>query len=320
MSGPALIIDGNNLLAINTHAHLGLTSPKDGSPTGGLYGTVRKIHAMLLSELGALPSVVYFVKDAGRPDFRVEACATYKTGRKEAREKTKDGEKFYKAYKAQLKVIHQLLIPLGVHVVKAPGFEADDCIAGIVRHGGHADCVIVSGDKDLLQLCRRKNPCVRVYKPTQHEMAKHPGKGYLLQRCLMGDASDNIPGVGGFGEVKAKAVVDWLRDKVGMGVTAEDLIGVVESLEGDPDDVGPGSFPHLKQMRKDWKERRKRIRANWKVMNLKVTSKDAYKAMEVREAAYDPDRFWKVCKRLGFRSLLADRQSFIQVFEDMHGA
>jgi 5'-3' exonuclease len=76
-----LLIDGNNLVAINTHTHSGLTAGM--TFTGGVFGTLRKIRAMLTMSLSEYDiNRVVFVEDFGIPAFRKKLCPEYKTGRK----------------------------------------------------------------------------------------------------------------------------------------------------------------------------------------------------------------------------------------------
>ncbi|MBX3301122.1 MAG: DNA polymerase I [Nitrospira sp.] len=113
--------------------------------------------------------------------------------------------------KAQIPYIHRAVEALNIPAVRQVGYEADDLIGTLARQAEHAgyDVVIVTGDKDMLQLL---TPHVRIYDPVKDKwsgaaecVAKfgvEPGRVVEIMG-LMGDASDNIPGVKGIGEKTA---------------------------------------------------------------------------------------------------------------------
>lgn len=312
MSKPVtVVVDGNNMVAINAHAYPNLTA-RDGFPTGGMFGTLKMLRLILLQEIPEPVREVIFVLDDGRPAFRRKLCPTYKTKREETRKDRDGGDEFYERYQLQLRTIPRLLLPLGVHVASAAGYEADDLIAGLVLHGGKKPAVICSGDKDLVQLVSKR---VRIFKPSQHEFVEERPFGYLLGRCMQGDNSDDIPGIGGVGEKKAADILKWFEEN-GWKPNPESMARAVEEFGQ--------AFPHhrllsggkSKEMDPD---RLERLRCNWKVMNLRQTAEAAYKAMSLREGRFSTTRFYKRCKRYAFRSILMEKQRWIGPYKEVGG-
>ncbi len=121
--------------------------------------------------------------------------------------------------KSQIPYIHRVVEALNIPAVKQAGYEADDLIGTLARQAEQADydVVIVTGDKDMLQLL---TPHVRIYDPVKN---KWSGESECRERFgveparvvevmgLMGDASDNIPGVKGIGEKTAMKLIAQFR-------------------------------------------------------------------------------------------------------------
>jgi 5'-3' exonuclease len=146
-----------------------------------------------------------------RPAFRVTAVPSYKLHR------TLEGgaEAEPPELAPQVEVIGQVLDALGIPVVGAEGYEADDVIGTLaMRESGPVD--IVTGDRDLLQLVRDDRPVRILYAVEKMKVygeaevsAKHgiPGTAYADFAVLRGDPSDGLPGVKGIGEKTAAALV-----------------------------------------------------------------------------------------------------------------
>jgi DNA polymerase I len=139
----------------------------------------------------------------------------------------------------QVPYIHRIVEALNIPVVKQTGYEADDLIGTLARQGEQAgyDVVIVTGDKDMLQLL---TPHIRVYDPVKN---KWSGEAECRERFgveparvvevmgLMGDSTDNIPGVKGIGE------------KTAMKLIAQ--FGTIEELLRRVDEVTPARIKTL---------------------------------------------------------------------------
>jgi DNA polymerase-1 len=136
----------------------------------------------------------------GAPNMRNAILPEYKEGRDKAKAAL---------IHAHTDILEQMLDALGIVNFYPRTMEADDCIAYLC-HELPGEKVVVSVDKDLLQLV---NEDVVVYDPmkkveinnaTFDTYSKIPKKNFLIEKCMMGDRSDNIQGVKGYGPVKIK--------------------------------------------------------------------------------------------------------------------
>jgi len=203
MKKKLLAVDGNSILNRAFYGVRPLTT-KDGFPTNALFGLVN----MILRQVEALsPDYAAVAFDLKAPTFRHEAYKEYKAGRKPMPEELAQ----------QFPVAKELLSALGFHVLEMPGYEADDILGTLARMAGEADCdaYLMTGDRDALQLI---DPHVHVLLATNTETvdmdeAKFfekygvPSDVFVDVKALMGDSSDNIPGVPGIGEKTALKLI-----------------------------------------------------------------------------------------------------------------
>ncbi|RYX81740.1 DNA polymerase I [bacterium] len=200
-----LLIDGYSLLY-----RAFFSSPpfatSAGEPTGALYGFVRMV-TRLLDENA--PDYVVVALDPPGGTFRHEADATYKAQRAD----TPDD------LKIQQRLVRELLDGLSIPRYEHTGFEADDVIGTLAKHGendGH-DVLIITGDGDQLQLATEKVQVLLTrkgvselepYKPAE-VIARYGFEPKYVPdfKGLKGDASDNIPGVPGIGDKTASALL-----------------------------------------------------------------------------------------------------------------
>ncbi len=183
------------------HAIRPLTTA-EGFPTNAIFGVTRMMMRLLQD---APDPLIIAVKDAPGPSWRAAEFAAYKANRPPAPEDLK----------VQFDEIYDMINDLGIPSVMEDGQEADDLIAGMARHFADAGrpVVIVSADKDLLQLV---NDRILMWDPMRDTLytadAVQEKWGVPPQRiadilALMGDSSDNIPGVAGVGRKRAEALV-----------------------------------------------------------------------------------------------------------------
>jgi DNA polymerase-1 len=199
------LIDGHSLAFKAYYAiRQGLTSP-DGRPTGAVYGFLR----MLLKCLDDWkPERLAVVFDAGKPTFRKELYDAYKANRQAPPADFPD----------QMRWIFELLGAMGLAMHQMEGFEADDLIATMAEQAkaqGH-EVLILTADKDLFQLVDDR---VTVLRPAPNEPpARFDVQGVIDKLgarpdqvvdwlALVGDASDNVPGVPGIGEKTATVLL-----------------------------------------------------------------------------------------------------------------
>lgn len=218
MQPPALLIDTYSLFFRAFHA-LPPMSTRAGEPTSALYG----FSALLLKLLREQPGAgLSFALDAPQATFRHETFEDYKAGRPATPS----------ALSAQFARLQQLLDAFSVPAYRCPGFEADDVLATLAKRARNAEqpALVVSGDRDLLQLARGS---VRVYFVGRRskdaliydEAAVRARFGVAPELlpsyvALLGDPSDNLPGVPGIGPATAHKL---LADKRSCQELLDDL-------------------------------------------------------------------------------------------------
>jgi DNA polymerase-1 len=198
-----LLIDGTNALYRAFFAIPHLRAP-DGSPTNAAYGFVNMLNKVVREER---PDYAVVVFDPRGKTFRHRMFDGYKAGRDATPEDLL----------AQFPLVRELLDAHGVAVVEVADFEADDVIATLVARSPDAAVIsIVSTDKDLMQLVDERVTLLdgmkdRRYGPAEvEERFGVPPEQLLDLRSLVGDPSDNIPGVKGIGEKgAAKLIAEW---------------------------------------------------------------------------------------------------------------
>ena len=202
-----MVLDGNSIINRSFYGIRPLTT-RDGLYTHAVYGFLTTLQRLLDEEK---PEGLCVTFDRREPTFRHEADAAYKATRHAMPEELA----------VQMPVLKQVLDAMDIPRYELVGFEADDLIGTISRRCEAAgwDCVIVTGDKDSLQLVtehtKGKLVSTRMGQTTTKDMT--PGTfreqyGFdpihmIDLKALMGDTSDNIPGVPGVGEKTAMALV-----------------------------------------------------------------------------------------------------------------
>ena len=214
------MIDGNSLINRAFYANPPMMT-KNGVPTGAVFGFMN----MLLKAIKDIsPSHLSVAFDVHAPTFRHEMFAEYKGTRKPMPEDLRP----------QIPLLKQVLSVMRIHMLEKAGWEADDII-GTVAKNEKIPTVIVTGDRDAFQLV---DECTEVYFTKKglsdldvlsadnfrEKTGIEPAQVIEL-KALMGDASDNIPGVAGVGEKTAKL----LLEKYG---TAEGVYGHIGEITG----------------------------------------------------------------------------------------
>lgn len=228
-----LLIDGNSILNRAFYGIKTLTT-KDGRYTNAIYGFFN-IFLKQLSSTGADLVAVAFDLPGGT--FRNRMYSGYKANRKGMPEELAQ----------QLPVVKELLTLLGYRVVTCPDYEADDILgtlsAAAVKQG--AECCILTGDRDSLQLVGdgvyvayphvsmgRSETDIMDVTAVKAKYGVTPEQ-FIDVKALMGDSSDNVPGVSGIGEKTATALIAEYGS----------LDGVYENLDGSL--VKPAMRRHL---------------------------------------------------------------------------
>ena len=198
-----VIIDGNSLI---NRAYYGMPPLKSlsGKPCGAIYGFINMMLSVVTSEK---PKYLVCVFDAGKHTFRHNLFADYKGTRGPMPEDLH----------SQLNDLKELLHAMGILTLEQSEIEADD-IVGTLTRKFNEEFILISGDKDLLQLVNENTTVwltqkgiTNVLKVTpevlKSEFNIEPYQVIEL-KAIMGDSSDNIPGVAGIGKVGASKLID----------------------------------------------------------------------------------------------------------------
>lgn len=225
---PLILVDGSSYLYRAYHAFPPLTNSA-GEPTGAMYGVLNMLRSLLLQYQ---PSHVAVVFDAKGKTFRDELFAEYKSHRPPMPDDLR----------AQIEPLHQMVKSMGLPLLVVPGVEADDVIGTLAleaEKAGHA-VLISTGDKDMAQLVTPGVTLINTMNNTilgpDEVVTKYgvPPELIIDFLALMGDSSDNIPGVPGVGEKTAQALLQGL--------------GGLDALYGDLDKIATLSFRGAKTM------------------------------------------------------------------------
>ena len=203
-----LILDSNSIL---NRAFYGVRylSAKDGTPTNAIYG-ILNILLKLIKEQE--PDYICAAFDVKAPTFRHKQYEGYKAQRKPMPE----------GLAAQMPLAKDVLRAMGVTILEKEGYEADDIIGTVARlcEESEISCFIATGDKDDLQLASDKTKVIlTVTKSGYNETIIYDDKAvkekyhvtpteFIDVKALMGDPSDNIPGVKGVGEKTAMSLIE----------------------------------------------------------------------------------------------------------------
>ncbi|MHB8622404.1 MAG: DNA polymerase I [Sulfuricaulis sp.] len=200
--GPLVLVDGSSYLYRAFHAMPALANSR-GQPTGAVYGVVNMLRRLLLDYEPEYMAVVF---DAPGKTFRDEIYPEYKAHRPPMPD----------ALSLQIDSVHAIIRALGLPLIQVQGVEADDVIGTLARAAAaRARAVVIStGDKDLAQLVDGHVRLVDTMQDAEYDGAAVEAKfgvtpaqivDYL---ALVGDTSDNIPGVPGVGP---KTAAKWLQ-------------------------------------------------------------------------------------------------------------
>lgn len=202
-----MILDGNSIVNRAFYGIRMLNAP-DGTPTNGVFGFLTILQRMLELES---PDALCVAFDLSAPTFRHKQYDGYKAQRKPMPEELA----------VQMPLLKETLDAMGVRRLELEGYEADDLLGTVGKRCEKAgwECVIVTGDKDSFQLITETTHVCHVktrmgqtetieYTPEifQEEYGFDPIRMVDL-KALMGDSSDNIPGVPGIGEKTAKDLI-----------------------------------------------------------------------------------------------------------------
>ena len=213
-----MIIDGSSVFYRAFYAMPPLTAPT-GEPTGAITGFANIILKLLRENN---PDIVAVALDKSRKTFRTEIFADYKA----TRDKTPD------ELIAQIPLLKDFCAAIGIKIITADNFEADDIIGTLATQAENFSVEIVTGDRDSLQLI---NDSVKVLLTKNTKVEVYDGEKFFAEynfapkklvdyKGLAGDSSDNIPGVNGIGSKTATKLLLEFGD-------IENILANVENIK-----------------------------------------------------------------------------------------
>ncbi|WP_058911943.1 DNA polymerase I [Entomohabitans teleogrylli] len=225
---PLILVDGSSYLYRAYHAFPPLTNSA-GEPTGAMYGVLNMLRSLIMQYQPTHAAVVF---DAKGKTFRDELFEHYKSHRPPMPDDLR----------AQIEPLHAMVKAMGLPLLSVSGVEADDVIGTLAREADKAGrpVLISTGDKDMAQLVTSGVTLINTMTNTilgpEEVVTKYgvPPELIIDFLALMGDSSDNIPGVPGVGEKTAQALLQGL--------------GGLDTLYAEPEKIADLSFRGAKTM------------------------------------------------------------------------
>jgi DNA polymerase-1 len=279
--GKCILIDGNSIANRAFYA-LPLLSNTNGVHTNAVYGFTTMLLKLLEEEQ---PTHVLVAFDAGKIVFRHSEYKEYKGGRAKTPPELSE----------QFPLLKDLISAFSIPLFELSGYEADDIIGTLTRQADEQglETIVVTGDKDMLQLAssqvrvaltRKGISEIEMYGPDEIQ-AKYglTPKQIIDLKGLMGDASDNIPGIPGVGE---KTALKLLHEYGSV----EQVLEKVEELKG--------------KMKEKVSENAEQARMSKELATIMRDVPMELKIDNLKFEGYDPDRLAPKFKQLEFKSLL----------------
>lgn len=286
---PLILVDGSSYLYRAYHAFPPLTNSA-GEPTGAMYGVLNMLRSLLQQYA---PTHVAVVFDAKGKTFRDELFAEYKSHRPPMPDDLR----------AQIEPLHRMVKAMGLPLLVTPGVEADDVIGTLAlqaEKAGHA-VLISTGDKDMAQLVTPNVTLINTMNNTilgpQEVCDKYgiPPELIIDFLALMGDSSDNIPGVPGVGEKTAQALLQGL--------------GGLDTLYANLDSIATLSFRGAKTMAAKLEQNKEVAYLSYQLATIKTDVELEVSCSELNVLPPDVDQLHQLFKQYEFKRWLADVES-----------
>ena len=283
---PLILVDGSSYLYRAYHAFPPLTNSA-GEPTGAMYGVLNMLRSLLLQYQ---PSHVAVVFDAKGKTFRDDLFAEDKSRRPPMPDDRR----------AQIEPLHSMVKAMGLPLLVTPGVEADDVIGTLAleaEKAGHA-VLISTGDKDMAQLVTPNVTLINTMNNTilgpQEVCDKYgiPPELIIDFLALMGDSSDNIPGVPGVGEKTAQALLQG--------------IGGLDALYGNLENIATLSFRGAKTMAAKLEQNKEVAYLSYKLATIKTDVELDLTCADLTVSEPDVDTLQQLFKQYEFKRWLAD--------------
>ncbi|WP_334078353.1 DNA polymerase I [Microbulbifer sp. M83] len=285
-AAPLILVDGSSYLYRAFHALPPLVT-SEGQPTGAVRGVISMLRRHLKEHPDSTVAVVF---DAKGKTFRDELFADYKSHRPPMPDDLRE----------QIQPIHDIIDAMGLPRLVIDGVEADDVIGTLALQAQEQgqEVIISTGDKDMAQLVRPGITLVNTMSNTEMDtdgVREKFGVGPELIidfLALMGDKSDNIPGVPGVGQKTALALLQNL--------------GSLEDIYADLDAIAPLGFRGSKTLGKKMAEHREAADLSYQLATIKTDVDMPYKPADLHHGEPDKAKLAELFSALEFRSWLEE--------------
>ncbi|GKV87327.1 DNA polymerase I [Pectobacterium atrosepticum] len=286
---PLILVDGSSYLYRAYHAFPPLTNSA-GEATGAMYGVLNMLRSLLLQYH---PSHVAVVFDAKGKTFRDELFEDYKAHRPPMPDDLRE----------QIEPLHSMVKAMGLPLLAVSGVEADDVIGTLAVQAEKAgkSVLISTGDKDMAQLVTPSVTLINTMNNTilgpQEVCDKYgiPPELIIDFLALMGDASDNIPGVPGVGEKTAQALLQGL--------------GGLDSLYANLDKIAELSFRGAKTMAPKLEQHKEVAYLSYQLATIKTDVELELSCEQLTVNELDVDELHRLFSRYEFKRWLSDIES-----------
>lgn len=286
---PFILVDGSSYLYRAYHAFPPLTNSQ-GEPTGAMYGVLNMLRSLIIQYK---PSHVAVVFDAKGKTFRDELYEEYKSNRPPMPDDLRE----------QIAPLHEMVQAMGLPLLSISGVEADDVIGTLALKAAAdgRDVLISTGDKDMAQLVTPKitliNTMTNVILGPDEVKEKYgvPPELIIDFLALMGDSSDNIPGVPGVGEKTALGLLQGL--------------GSLDDIYQQLDNIATLSFRGAKTLGAKMAEHEKVAKLSYKLATIKtdVELDKTFDDLVVKEP--NLDQLLEMFTRYEFKRWISDLQN-----------
>lgn len=286
---PFILVDGSSYLYRAYHAFPPLTNSQ-GEPTGAMYGVLNMLRSLIIQYK---PSHVAVVFDAKGKTFRDELYEEYKSNRPPMPDDLRE----------QIAPLHEMVQAMGLPLLSISGVEADDVIGTLALKAAAdgRDVLISTGDKDMAQLVTPKitliNTMTNVILGPDEVKEKYgvPPELIIDFLALMGDSSDNIPGVPGVGEKTALGLLQG--------------IGSLDDIYQQLDNIATLSFRGAKTLGAKMAEHEKVAKLSYKLATIKtdVELDKTFDDLVVNEP--NLDQLLEMFTRYEFKRWISDLQN-----------
>ncbi|MFL6615190.1 MAG: DNA polymerase I [Pantoea agglomerans] len=285
---PLILVDGSSYLYRAYHAFPPLTNSA-GEPTGAMYGVLNMLKSLLAQYN---PSHVAVVFDAKGKTFRDELFEHYKSHRPPMPDELR----------AQIEPLHEMVRAMGLPLLAVSGVEADDVIGTLALEAEKKglSVLISTGDKDMAQLVTPAITLINtmsntILGPEEVEQKYGVPPALIIDfLAMMGDSSDNIPGVPGVGEKTAQALLQGL----GSMQTIYDNLGKVADL----------GFRGAKTMATKLEQNRDVAFLSYQLATIKTDVELALPCEELTVTEPDTEALQALFSRYEFKRWLSDLQ------------